>query len=373
VLRAEAVEEQSVNLSQLFVYHYAAYCNFDAPKVHSAKFRLAGQMFSGCARTKVAKKATRTYKTQTRRNRKSSISQLLNFAPDSYLERTSRPIYAIVFLLPFIVFYEIAVIFSSADLLERAPYLGPSVLVETFVWVQTGLTSLGFGGKFVWVAPPLAVVVILTALQLVSRKRWYFGINDIWPMAIECILLAAPLIVLSLFLSSPVRPQGDIVRQNYSSTRIQSQAIPNCSFVAVVGLSSTAADTAGSTTKGKSLLADIITGIGAGIYEELIFRLILICVLMLLFQDILRLSHNNSIILSIFVSAALFSAHHHIVFVNGQLSASAPFNWTEFGFRTVAGVYFAVLFAIRGFAITAGTHAFYDIIATVINTVFFPQ
>jgi len=93
--------------------------------------------------------------------------------------------------------------------------------------------------------------------------------------------------------------------------------------------------------------------------------------LMLLFQDVLRLSHKNSIILSVLVSAALFSAHHHIVFVNGQLSSSAPFNWTEFSFRTAAGVYFAILFAIRGFGITAGTHSFYDILATIINGVFF--
>jgi len=297
-----------------------------------------------------------------------TTSQLFNFTPDSYLERTSRPIYALVFLLPFIVFYEIGTIFINTDVLDQS-----QVRVVAFVWLQNLLEYIGAGSRLAWAAPPLAVVVILTALQLVSRKRWYFGINDIWPMAIECILLAAPLIVLSLLLSSPAQPKGDIVRQNYSAAQTQSHAIPGCSLVAVVGLSSTAADTTGSTLKGKFLLADIITGIGAGIYEELIFRLILICVLMLLFQDILRFSHNNSIILSVLVSAALFSAHHHIVFVNGQLSASAPFNWTEFGFRTVAGIYFAVLFAIRGFAITAGTHTFYDIIATVINTVFFPQ
>jgi hypothetical protein len=53
------------------------------------------------------------------------------------------------------------------------------------------------------------------------------------------------------------------------------------------------------------------------------------------------------------------------------LGRSAPFNPTEFGFRTIAGVYFAILFAIRGFGITAGTHAFYDIIATLVNAIFF--
>jgi len=109
----------------------------------------------------------------------------------------------------------------------------------------------------------------------------------------------------------------------------------------------------------------------SGIYEELVFRLILICALMVLFQDVIGLSHQNSIALSVLMSAALFSAHHHIVWIDGRLARSAPFNWTEFGFRTVAGIYFALLFAIRGFGITAGTHAFYDIIATLVNAVFF--
>jgi membrane protease YdiL (CAAX protease family) len=120
-----------------------------------------------------------------------------------------------------------------------------------------------------------------------------------------------------------------------------------------------------------SLMTDIVTGVGAGIYEELVFRLILICALMVLFQDLIGMGHQNAVVLSILISAALFSAHHHIVWVDGQLGRSAPFHWTEFGFRTIAGVYFAVLFAIRGFGITAGTHAFYDIIATVVNAIFF--
>ena len=49
------------------------------------------------------------------------------------------------------------------------------------------------------------------------------------------------------------------------------------------------------------------------------------------------------------------------------------FDWAKFTFRTIAGVYFAALFAIRGFGITAGTHAFYDIIATLITGLVFGQ
>ena len=323
--------------------------------------------------------------------RRYSSSQLLNFTQDSYLERTSRPIYAIVFLLPFIVFYEVGTILLNTDVLNQS-----QVRVVAFVWLQNLLEYLGSSDKVAWVAPPLAIIVILIALQLASRKRWGFGLGDLWPMVVECILLAVPLIVLSLLLNSPPQPQDDIGQFGDSATRFRrtscvirdskfeirntqyairnaqyDKALPSCSSVTGSSLLSAATKTGGSEVKSESLLASVVTGIGAGIYEELVFRLILICLLMLLFQDVLRFSHKNSIILSVLVSAGLFSAHHHIVLVNGQFALSAVFNWTEFGFRTIAGVYFAVLFAIRGFGITAGTHAFYDIIATIINAAFF--
>jgi membrane protease YdiL (CAAX protease family) len=309
---------------------------------------------------------------------------LLNFAQNSYLERTSRPIYALVFLLPFIVFYEVGTIFINTDVLNQS-----QVRVVAFVWLQNFLEYLGSGGKLAWVAPPLAVVIILIALQLASRKQWWFGFGDIWPMGIECILLAVPLIVLSLFLNSPAGPQDDMGQFGNSAAQVRpvsyvtgdlkletnnmqyDEGVLRCSSITKNSLLSATTEAVNGEVKSESLLASIVTGIGAGIYEELVFRLILICLLMLLFQDVLRLSHKNSIILSVLVSAALFSAHHHIVFLNGQLALSAAFNWTEFGFRTIAGVYFAVLFAIRGFGITAGTHAFYDIIATIINAAFF--
>jgi hypothetical protein len=303
----------------------------------------------------------------TREKYRYSTGQLFNFAQNSYLERTSRPIYAIVFLLPFIVFYEVGTFQINTDVLNQS-----QIRVVAFVWLQNLLESVGFGGKFAWVAPPLAVVVILTALQITSGKRWRFWLGDILPMAVECVLLAVPLIVLTLFLSSSAGPQRDVVRVDNDMIQARTVSLPACSSVA--GNSPSPPNgRAGAVEPGRSLLANIVTGIGAGIYEELVFRLILICILMLLFQDALRLTHRNSIILSVLISAALFSAHHHIVLLDGQLGQAAAFDWAKFGFRTVAGIYFAMLFAIRGFGIAAGTHAFYDIIATIINAIFFPQ
>jgi len=295
------------------------------------------------------------------------VSQLFNFVQDSYFERTSRPIYAIVFLLPFIVFYELGTVLINTDLL-RYYWQGR---VVAFSWLQDFLAHIGFGSKFGWVATPLAVVVILIALQVTSRKGWRFWLGDILPMAAECILLAVPLIVLSVFLSGSGQRQDDIDQFTNRAVRIQTDVALRCSSVANDGLPAKV-ESSGDGGKWQGLLANVVTGIGAGIYEELVFRLILIIALMVLFQDILQLGRKISIILSVLISAALFSGYHHIVYLEGQFVQSSPFNWPEFSFRTIAGIYFAVLFAIRGFGITAGAHAFYDIIAVFMNTLF-PQ
>jgi len=72
-----------------------------------------------------------------------STSQLLNFAKDSYLDRTSRPIYAIIFLLPFIIFYEVGTILINTDMLNQS-----QVRVVAFVWLQNRGTSGGGYSNF---------------------------------------------------------------------------------------------------------------------------------------------------------------------------------------------------------------------------------
>jgi len=295
-----------------------------------------------------------------------STSQLFNFAQDSYLERTSRPIYAVIFLLPFIVLYELGTILINTDVLNQS-----QIRIVAFVWLQNFLEYIGSGSRLAWVAPPLVVMVILISLQVASRKRWWFSLGDFLPMTIECILLAAPLIVLSLFLNSPAQMPSSNDQIASQAVQVRLEAVPDCLLTLADSL--LLANSTPVSDMKPSLMANIVTGIGAGIYEELVFRLILICLLMVLFQDVLGFTHKNAIVLSVLLSAAFFSAHHHIALVNGQLDQGSPFSWTEFGFRTIAGIYFAIVFAIRGFGITAGTHAFYDIIATIINAIFFQR
>ncbi|MBN1805660.1 MAG: CPBP family intramembrane metalloprotease [Sedimentisphaerales bacterium] len=300
-------------------------------------------------------------------SKKYDTKQFFDFRKDSYLERTSRPIYAIIFLLPFIIFYEIGTFSINANALSH-----PKIRVAAFVWLQDLLESMGFGMRLAWVSPPLAVVVILIALQITSRKQWRFWLRDLLPMSLECIFLAIPLIVLTLFMHSSGGNTDNISRFDSHEMQTQMASLPPSSSVRAGNIPPLNAG-AEEAIYSQSLIANIVTGIGAGIYEELVFRLILICLLMLLFQDLLRLTHKNAIVLSVLISAALFSAHHHIDLLSGQPNANDPFDMIRFAFRTIAGVYFAVLFAIRGFGITAGTHAFYDIIATIINAIFFSR
>ena len=146
-----------------------------------------------------------TKKKKKRKDRRAAepqdINQWFNFAKDSYLERTRRPVYALLFLVPFIVVYELGTLFINTDKLNQT-----QERVVAFVWLQDFLHYLGTGPRFAWAAPPLIVVVILLALQVASRKKWDFRPLDAAPMAVECILLAIPLIVFSLFLNSSTQP-----------------------------------------------------------------------------------------------------------------------------------------------------------------------
>jgi hypothetical protein len=298
---------------------------------------------------------------KTQDKSKYSTAQLLNFARGSYLERTSRPIYALLFVLPFIIFYEVGTLLINTDLLNHS-----QIRVVAFVWLQDLLDYAGFGSRLTSIAAPLAVLVILLALQLTSRTDWTVNLKDMLPMSVECVVLAVPLIVLSLLLNRPaVAPQQGGVQANSHVVAVQSYGGSGtpavyCNITSTFG------------SQGKnSFLVNAVTGVGAGIYEELIFRLILICALMLIFQDIAGLSHTASVAFAILISAALFSVHHHIIFMHGRFDRTAVFSWPPFLFRTIAGIYFAGLFAVRGFGITAGSHAFYDILAAAMNVFVF--
>ena len=108
---------------------------------------------------------------------------------------------------------------------------------------------------------------------------------------------------------------------------------------------------------GGGLFGDVVLSIGAGIYEELVFRLLLVGLGSFLLRRLFPLPRETALVITVLVSAALFSAYHYL----GQ----DQFEVFSFVWRTAAGVYLGTLFAVRGFGIAAGAHACFDIFVSL--------
>ena len=106
----------------------------------------------------------------------------------------------------------------------------------------------------------------------------------------------------------------------------------------------------------------IAVSIGAGLYEELIFRMILLSLLHTVFVDLLRMPERWGIGVAIGISAMLFALYHPLKTGDGVLDIRRAV------FFLLAGVYFGVLYVVRGFGIAVATHALYDIAVVVLLT-----
>ncbi len=223
-----------------------------------------------------------------------------------------------MFLLPFVAAYEIGALYSQRGILAR------SLLSDV-------LEAFGPAGRYL---PGLLVVVVLIAWHIARRDRWELDWRLYLAMAAESVALAVPLIMLALLWGRE----------------------PAWSDVLLPLQNGTASPPSGG---GGGWQEDLFLAIGAGVYEELVFRLMAITLLHLLLVDVIGLGFKVGSILAIACSAVLFAAYHFDV--------SNPFTWVRFLFYSAAGGYFGALFAIRGFGIVAATHAFYDIFYVVIK------
>ena len=105
-------------------------------------------------------------------------------------------------------------------------------------------------------------------------------------------------------------------------------------------------------------LAQILTFIGAGIYEEVLFRLGLFAGLYGVLR-VVRLPVLAAVVIAAAVGAIAFAYAHHI----GPYGE--PVRADYFVFRAIAGLYFTLLFVLRGFGIAVGAHVGYDVLVGV--------
>jgi hypothetical protein len=105
--------------------------------------------------------------------------------------------------------------------------------------------------------------------------------------------------------------------------------------------------------------ARLMLSLGAGLYEELLFRVLLVSGLLILARRVLGLRPALANTFAVIVGALIFSAFHYI----GPYGD--PLRIDSFVFRAIAGVAFSALYVFRGIGITAWTHALYDVLVLV--------
>jgi len=105
--------------------------------------------------------------------------------------------------------------------------------------------------------------------------------------------------------------------------------------------------------------AQILVSLGAGIYEEFVFRVLLLAVLVFLLRRLLCLRQPIAYGVAAVLGALLFSSFHYI----GPFAD--PWQFSSFLFRFIAGLLLTGLYFARGYGITAYTHSIYDLWITL--------
>jgi hypothetical protein len=232
-----------------------------------------------------------------------------------YFSSTRHPWSSFLFLVPLLALYEGGVLWLGGDQAAR-------LRNGADAWLRWALETFGIG--HILVAPAIVVAVLL----FWSWWRWADRPDDpvrTWfGMAFESLLFAFLLWQLSMNFGQLLDRLG-------------------------VQL---------SVTVPTARAAQILTFIGAGIYEEVLFRLGLFVGLYAILRC-LQLPVLVALLLAAAGGAAGFAAAHHI----GPYGE--PMNAQVFLFRALAGLYFTVLFIGRGFGIAVGAHAGYDVLVGV--------
>jgi hypothetical protein len=233
----------------------------------------------------------------------------------SYLRATRHPWPSLLFVLPLMLAYEAGVAVLGGPHPETLRNGADN-------WLRVGLTRIGI--SWVWLPP----AVLLALMALWTWKKRLERPNEIFAV-LSGMLLESVAYAIGLWGMS--RALGPFLEQ----------------FGVELA--------AGST---EPAVGQVITYLGAGIYEEALFRLVLFSCLLRL----LRLVDFNgllAVLLAASASALLFSAAHHIG-PYGQ-----PYSNYLFLFRLIAGLYFASLFHARGFGIAVGAHACYNLMVSI--------
>lgn len=107
---------------------------------------------------------------------------------------------------------------------------------------------------------------------------------------------------------------------------------------------------------GLGAFGSIVSALGAGVHEELVFRLGLMSLLVAMLRHAMPM--RVAVFLALAVSSVLFAGAHHVG-AHGEI-----FTLHAFAFRVVAGCVFGAVFWFRSLAHAVYAHVIYDVLVT---------
>lgn len=239
----------------------------------------------------------------------------------SYWRASRAPRYSLLFALPLLVLYE----------LLAAALGGETGSVRNAADVILRAAFEAIAGR--WGTVLLGLVLIGGSLWLIVRDQRRTGGRLRAPVFAGMLAESA---ALALVFGGAV-------------------ALVTAQLLGPLGLLATASPLVAGPIADLPWAERLMISLGAGLYEELLFRVVLVTAIAASARYLLGFSVGMAGVIAVLAGALLFSAAHYV----GPFGD--PWEITSFTFRFVAGVAFSALYLVRGFGITAWTHALYDV------------
>jgi membrane protease YdiL (CAAX protease family) len=230
---------------------------------------------------------------------------------------------SLILVFPLFLIYQVGVLFTL-------PLLNGADFLTVLLFRKLGLTTTAY------LAYTAAVTVLFAIAVGMLRRRQRFDYGVIAPVFIESAIYAltmGSLIVLVMTKVFGISPQLAVGSGGGGGGMIASQGI----------------------------VTRAVMSIGAGVYEETVFRLLLLGGVAWALERGLGLARWVAVGVAFVVSSLLFSAMHHIP------PYGDPLHLGVFTFRFLAGLCFAALFWFRGFAVAVYAHALYDLYVLLVR------
>jgi hypothetical protein len=247
------------------------------------------------------------------------MTPLLSPSGQNYWQASRSPRYSLVFAAPLLILYELLAILLPVHETQGVRN-GAEVIIRTAFDAIAGP----------WGAPLFGAVMIGASAWFVSRDVQANGApgrTGVFAlMMVESILLAAVFAVTAAMITARV--------------------------LGALHLLAIAAPAGGA---GIDAPTRLMVSLGAGIFEELLFRVVLVSTLMAFAKVVFGAGKIVSAAFAVILSALIFSAFHYIGPFGDKLALPS------FLFRAVAGLLFSLIYVLRGFGIAAWTHSLYDV------------